>query len=438
MERNQRKFHYAWIILIALSVIVGIGKGALNNTAGLFLNPVAQDLEVGMGTLTLYFSVSAIVTMVFLPIGGKLMAKYDTRYIIIAGILLQAGAFALFGLMQHVFGWYVLAVPLAMGGVFITVIVGPVVINQWFRKSSGLALGILSAAGGLFGAIAQPVAAKLISGRWKIPFISADVADWRVAYISIGVVAMVIIIPIALFLIKRSPQAHGVQPYGADEVPEGAGNVQTALVDEGISVKVAKKSTALYMLILFFFLITSIASFSQHIPTHLNKLGFSIEEAGTVMSFYMVGILIGSLLLGILVDKLGSKITAIATMVIGILAIGTIIATKENLMIITIAVAVFGLISSSIGIIAPALTSTIFGKKAYSQIYATASMGLAISSIIALPAYGFIFDATKSYIPVLYILIAMLVLSIISVFVAFKDKNKLVEAGHWNSEVEEA
>lgn len=424
--KKQSKFHYAWIILLALSVIVGIGKGALNNSAGLFLLPVTEELGVGMGTLTLYFSVSAVVTMVFLPIGGKLMAKYDTRYIIVAGILLQAGAFALFGVMQHVFGWYLLAIPLAMGGVFITVIVGPVVINQWFRKSTGLALGILSAAGGLFGAIAQPVAANLISGL-----------GWRMAYISIGVATMVIIIPIALLLIKRSPKAHGVSPYGADDAATDASGNQAPTIDEGISMKIAKKSTALYMLMLFFFFITSIASFSQHIPTHLQSIGFTLQDSGTVMSFYMIGILAGSLLLGVLVDKLGSKLTAIVTMALGIVAIGTILVTTDNLTIITIAVALFGLISSSIGIIAPALAATLFGKKAYSEIYATASMGLAISSIIALPAYGFIYDAVKSYVPVLYLLIAMLVLSIVTVFIAFANKKKLVQAGHWNSEVEE-
>lgn len=418
--KKQSGFHYAWIILLALSVIVGIGKGALNNSAGLFLPPVTEELGVGMGTLTLYFSVSAIVTMVFLPIGGKLMAKYDTRYIIVAGILLQAGAFALFGLMQHVFGWYLLAIPLAMGGVFITVIVGPVVINQWFRKSTGLALGILSAAGGLFGAIAQPVAANLIGNL-----------GWRMAYISIGLAAIVIIVPIALLLMKRSPQAHGVSPYGADEAGDNARGTEEEKTEEGIPVKVAKKSVALYMLMLFFFFITSIASFSQHIPKHIEQIGYTVKESGTVMSVYMIGILIGSLLLGVLVDKLGSKTTAIATMIVGILAIGTIIIAKENLLIITIAVAFFGLISSSIGIIAPALTSTLFGQKEYSEIYATASMGLAISSIIALPAYGFIYDAMNSYVPVLYLLIIMLALSIVSVFVAFSNKNKLVEQGHW-------
>lgn len=122
--------------MLALSIIVGLGKGGLNNTAGQFLPFVTSDLGIGMGQLSLYFSVSAVVTMLFLPIGGKLMAKYDTRLILVVGIVLQAGAFALFGAMSSVWGWYILAVPLAVGGVFITVIAGPVLINQWFKKKT--------------------------------------------------------------------------------------------------------------------------------------------------------------------------------------------------------------------------------------------------------------------------------------------------------------
>lgn len=422
MTKKHSKFHYAWIILIALSVIVGIGKGALNNSSGLFLPSVTEDLGIGMGKLSLYFSVSAVVTMVFLPMGGKLMSKYDTRYIVVVGIILQAGAFALFGLMSRVWGWYLLAIPLAMGGVFITVILGPVVINQWFRTRNGLALGILSAAGGLFGAIAQPIAAGLINGL-----------GWRTAYIALGVASIAIIVPIALFLMKRSPQAHGVQPYGTEEAKADTedGPEQVEHIEEGMEAGVAKKSSALYMLMLFFFFITSIASFSMHIPKHLENMGFDLQFAGNMMSTFMIGILIGSLLLGYLVDKLGSKNTAIITMIVGILAIGTLTIAEENKLMITLAVGVYGLISSSIGIIAPALTTSLFGKKAYSEIYATASMGLAISSIIALPAYGFVYDAFNSYLPVLYAIIIMLAINIVIVLLAFANKKKMVAEGHW-------
>lgn len=417
MKKNN-SFHYAWWILVALCIIVGIGKGGINNSAGLFLTSVTKDLGIGMGNLSLYFSVSAVVTMIFLPFGGKMMAKYDTRLILSIGIILQAGAFALFGLMSSVWGWYILAIPLAVGGVFITVIAGPVIINQWFKKSKGLALGILSAVGGGIGAIAQPVAAGLIANF-----------GWRMAYIFVGLAAIIIVVPIVFLLIKRSPQAYGVQPYGAEELNEEQNDEKAG--DTGVEVAVAKKSAALYLLMIFFFFITSIASFSMHIPTYLTNKGFDITFAGNIMGTYMIGILIGSLILGFLIDKLGSKYTAVFAMIAGIIAISLLLYSGTSTAIISFAVGLFGLISSSIGIIAPALTSSLFGQRAYSEIYSTASLGLAISSIIALPAYGYIFDVTGSYTIVLYAIIVMLIVNIACIFMAFTSKQKLVQQGFW-------
>src|SRR5699024_4240287 len=69
---------------------------------------------------------------------------------------------------------------------------------------------------------------------------------------------------------------------------------------------------------------------------------------------------------------------------------------------LVIAVMMFGFIKSTIGTIGPAMTSALFGGREYSQIYSTASVGMAIAGIIALPAYGYIFDFTGSYTVALY------------------------------------
>ena len=188
------------------------------------------------------------------------------------------------------------------------------------------------------------------------------------------------------------------------------------------------------MLVTFFFFVTSISSFSMHIPKHLENIGYDIQFAGGVMGKYMLGVLFGSLVLGYLVDVLNAKRTAILTMALGMLAIGFIIYTTSNTLVISLAVALFGLISASIGIVAPALVTALFGKRDYSQVYSTASMGLAISSIVAIPAYGFAYDLTKSYVPVLWAIIIMLVLNIICVLVAFNNQKKMVAQGLWITE----
>ncbi|MFJ7935839.1 MFS transporter [Sporosarcina sp. NPDC096371] len=420
MSTKQNKFHFAWLVLLGLCITVGLGKSGLNSSAGLFLSPVSKDLGVGLGNLTLYLSIASIVTMVFLPIGGKLMAKYDTRVLLSIAIILQAGAFALFGLMNSVWGWYLLSIPLAVGGVLITVLAGPVLINQWFKKRSGMALGIITAAGGLIGAFTTPLIGQLIGSQ-----------GWRSAYIIVGVAAIVIIVPTIVLLLRKSPSEKGLLPYGAEDNEASDKDKKKDTSNSGISFADAKKSLSFVLLTLFFFFITSIASFSIHIPTYLMNEGFSIEFTGNVMAALMVGVLIGSILFGYLIDKIGAKNTAVIAMSIGLVSILLLLFFVQSTVAIVVAVGLFGFVSASIGTIAPAITSALFGNRDYSQIYSTVSLGLAVAGIIALPLYGYIFDFTGSYTLVFYTLIAMLIINIVGVFVAFTNKEKMVKAGLW-------
>ena len=67
-----------------------------------------------------------------------------------------------------------------------------------------------------------------------------------------------------------------------------------------------------------------------------------------------------------------------------------------------------GITSSSIAVIAPILTLIFYGKMDYEKIYAKVSMGAPLASILLVPAYGYIYDATGSYLPVLIFLLVLL------------------------------
>ena len=70
-QTKQRKWHYAFFILIMTGLLLGFSRGGLMNSGGLFLTPVANDLNVNMGVLTIYFSISSLVLMLALPILGR-------------------------------------------------------------------------------------------------------------------------------------------------------------------------------------------------------------------------------------------------------------------------------------------------------------------------------------------------------------------------------
>ncbi|MHA9736638.1 MFS transporter [Robinsoniella peoriensis] len=173
MKRN--KLHYAWLILLGVIMIRGFAGGGINMTSGLFLFPVSQEIGVGMGSLSIYFSITSIVMVLWLPFAGKLINKYDIRIVAIAGAVLQALSFAGMGFMNAVYGWYLLAIPYAMGATILVSLLGPILINRWFAKNAGMMMGIQMAFVGLFGAVFQPVTSNIISIR-----------GWRTGYIYIG------------------------------------------------------------------------------------------------------------------------------------------------------------------------------------------------------------------------------------------------------------
>lgn len=120
------------------------------------------------------------------------------------------------------------------------------------------------------------------------------------------------------------------------------------------------------------------------------------------------------MLLGYLVDVLKPKWTAILTMLAGIAAILDVILGTDNQVAIICGVA-------------------LFGERDYAEVYSTASICLAVASIVALPAYGFIFDAAHSYFPVLWALVVMLALNIVIVLLAHAGHDKLIARGLWRT-----
>lgn len=419
MGKAKGNIHYAWWVLIGLCIMVGLGRGGLNNSGGLFLTPITKDLGIGMGSLSLYFSVASVITLLALPISGKIIAKYNIRAVLIIAIILQAGSFSMFGFMNSVWGWYIFAMPMSFGAIFITQMAGPVLINQWFKKSNGLAIGIMMAASGGIGAIIQPIVGSMI-----------DTQGWRTTYWTVGLGVIIIAIPVIFFLIKK-PEDNGQLPYGMTETT-GKDQQENMPEEKGVSIAAARKTSAFYALIIFFFLITSFGSFAMHIPAFVEGLQYSTTFAGTIMSLYMVGALVGAIAFGYLSDKVGAKNTAIFAMIVGIIVMVLLLMLAEVQAILMVAFFLFGFVTAAVGTMGPILTTSLFGNKSYSEIFSNVSLGLAIASIVSLPVYGYIFEFTGSYTGALITILVMLIIAIVCILVAYKSKDKMVQDGLWD------
>ena len=413
VQTKQRKWHYAFFILIMTGLLLGFSRGGLMNSGGLFLTPVANDLNVNMGVLTIYFSISSLVLMLALPILGRFIGKINIKTLIIASVILQGGIFACFGLLSNVWGFYILSIPMAIGTAIPCHILGPVIVNSWFKKNTGLAMGVMMAISGGVSAILQPQITSLIVN-----------VGWRNAYWITGVIGVAVVAIIALLFI-RLPGKKGSLPYGVQAVVEqgnqNASEQPNTHVEQGISVKSAKKSISLYALVIFMLLLTAIASFSQLISSFVVSNGFDLSFGGTSMSLQMIG----ALFFGALSDKIGAKISVLIALSFGVAAFTLLLITPTSSVMVMISMVLFGFMTASMGTMGPLLVSDVFGRKNYAAIYSIVAMGLAIGSMIGTPLFGFLYSAFNSYIPVIVLLLAMIGLCAGMIFIAYAFKKHM-------------
>src|SRR5699024_8409273 len=130
---------------------------------------------------------------------------------------------------------------------------------------------------------------------------------WRSAYYTVGLALIIIIAPTIILLLRQSPEEKGLLPYGEEESDKV--NQTESKQASGIDFVVAKKTPAFLLLGLFFFIITSVSSFTIHIPTYLVNHGHNVTFAGNMMAATMFGVFVGSLLFGYLSDRIGAKKT---------------------------------------------------------------------------------------------------------------------------------
>lgn len=388
--------------MAGIILIRGFAAGGINMTASLFLAPVSRDLGVGIGTLSLYFSIMSVVTVLWLPFAGKLMNHYPVRVLAPAAAALQALSFAGLGLSNHVLGWYLLSIPQAMGAAILISLLGPILINRWFPHNTGLILGIQMAFVWLFAAVLQPITSRLI-----------ETGGWRGAYFFAGLITFFVVVAAALLLLRDQPTP------GESTEAERASAAETG---DGIEIpeKVATHSASFVLLLIFMISMTGAGVFTQHIPTYGGLLGYSLGQVGLAMSFASLGSAIGSIAIGLICDRIGGLKTCCGIIALWILAVIGFLFSGAGFAVFGVSTFLHGVASSSIAVIAPILTLIFYGKKDYEKIYAKVSMGAPLASILLVPAYGFIYDAVNSYFAVLILLLVLLGAAVIGIMLGWK------------------
>lgn len=279
---------YAWFRL-AISILLSTIGGAGMWVVVIVLPDVQTDFGVDRAGASLPYT----ATMAGFAIGNFILGRFVDRYGIvppvIASALFLAAGFSLAALSQNIL-FFTVAQGLLIGlGTSATF--GPLVadISHWFLKRRGLAVAC-AASGNYLAGVLWP---SFI--QWNL-----QSADWRETYFVIAAVCLVTMVPLALLLRRRPPEAAlamdpASQRFGQHTTGLSPTALQALLIIAGLSCCVAMSMPQV------------------HIVAYCVDLGYGVAP-GADMIALMTGMgVISRLVSGVLADKIGG----VRTLLIG-------------------------------------------------------------------------------------------------------------------------
>ncbi len=207
---NRGKIHYAWLILAGCCMLQGASLGLINNCAGVFYSPVCEELGFEMGAFSTYRMLYSVSSALALPFVAACLRKFDIRVVISAAALVMGFCSIAMGSFHQLWQWYGTGVVQGIASAFLCMLPAPILLNNWFHKKNGTAVGISAAFSGLMGMIGSGILGQTIPAF-----------GWRASYGLVGISCMALILPVSLFVLRYRPEDKCMKAYGADEEERG-------------------------------------------------------------------------------------------------------------------------------------------------------------------------------------------------------------------------
>lgn len=407
---KAKRFTYHWAIVIACFILMASSVGITQNCFNLFSIEIMNELKFTASQVQVMNTIATLMTMVSALVVGTVFNKFSMRLAMPVYAICLTGGFFLYSTVNSLAQLYILSALVGFGRGGVAVVPCGLLMNNWFKEKRGFATGISLAGSTAGGFVFVRIANAIIASM-----------DWRRAYMVLGVMAAVLIIPTVIFVIREKPEDKGLRPYGATE-ENTASTVKAEFT--GISRKKFLKTSAFWMLGITFFLISAInMGLQNNVSIYLTmQKGQTRELAADVASILLLSQVVGKILLGSIYDKKGVKFGSAYGCVVFLLSIVTIMLAGNKAFAIIFGVIV-GLALSMTTCTPPLLTSLAVGRREYSSIYgllnAFATAGVALGPVIA----GFIYDHTESY-DLAWIIFAVVAVVILVLTILAMNKSK--------------
>ena len=302
IRQHIRDVFYGWWVLFAAISASAFVSGVGNWTLTILISPMSQDLGWShaqiLGSLTVAGFSGALIS----PLVGRIVDRHGARRIITTSLLGLGLGLVLTSRIQTIWQFYALyAFGLGLSSSAVSRVGAQAIASNWFIRKRGTAFGAIMA-GSTISGVAFTLVSQAIVERW----------DWRMVWLILGLVVLLVPLPLAWLVIRRRPEDIGLRPDGEASTPEAQmgqvpGDYRATIGQaayEGWTLREAIRTRSFWLLNGGLLLI-GFPSFSIIVVMHpyFTELGVSAGAAAALVSFYAISSFIGALVWGMLLQR---------------------------------------------------------------------------------------------------------------------------------------
>lgn len=395
---KENKIFHGWFVVIGCLLITATMVPPIMSLNSKYLIDVTTELQISRSAFTFANTLLQALGIFLSPIIAKRLATGNLKRTLVISIIGYVLAYASYSLAQSAIHLYISSLFLGVFYLNATILPVSMTITNWFVKKRGLAMSIAMAGIGVGGTIFSQLITGMLANY-----------GWRHTYQIMALIILVLALPSALFLIRKTPQEIGLKPYGSEEAAASASSA-TVKKDTTLTISLSEAKTKVFFWIFIFGVfcngLINTGSLGQF-PPALQELQGPAVQATIISMYSMIGIF-GKLFIGWLNDRFGIVVSTAFGCICFALSF-VFILLGSNVTMLYIMAVLFGL-GNPIGTVTPPLiTSAIFGSEKYGEAYGFANsfqqIGLTLGSLMVAGIY----DATGTYNPA-WILLMILTL----------------------------
>lgn len=306
------KGFYGWRMVAFASVVLALSGPGQTFGVSVFVDPMIEDLGITRTQMSTAYLIGTLIGAIALPWIGQAIDRFGVRRVMSLIGLLFGGMLIAMSTVSNIVGLSAGFVGIRMMGQGALALVATTAVALWFTRKRGLAMGIVSAIGGM-GITLIPLAGERLI---------ADLG-WRTAWMVEGLVVWAVVVPIAVFAIRNRPSDVG-QHMDGDPAPDGP-----APEEWGVSRREALRTA-------FFWLVTAavatVAALSTAVVFHqidlLGSRGLTPTQAAANFLPQTVATVVATLGIGALADRVSPRLVLGISMAMmaGGLFLGTVAA----------------------------------------------------------------------------------------------------------------